>query len=427
MKKSTYYFFIIALIIILFKPVYSADTLYDTYETEIGITINSYAENWTGQKLIDIYNELLNNTHGGEINYLKEINIYPTNPRGGKEEGIYNAVYSKISVLGKEKIIISKENSIELYNMKDKDKVEDIARTLSHEYGHHFTLFYLIKYENKTFEQWKDTILYRVREANKYPKIVGDYSNGHKWNFIEICAEDYVQLYGSPLAKKVYDFDDIKDRYSKGKIDKVIRYDYSTYNINPQENNEIPLALNLPNLKEYWEAASGIKTNCERMSIPNIALTKVEDIGHNKLQYTIQWTKSVDAQNQEAKFYTVVALDETGKEIIPIKTVARGEPRITTVGSIKITKENKIIYYTDNFINRPVKILVYAFNETGGVVGSNELRIDFENPQIGKLEDTPFDINVNNKLEFPEKTEESRFLTFIYKLILFLIHNEQRL
>lgn len=361
------------------------EVLQDEYISDTGITIKSYTENWTGDKLIEVYEELLKNTHGEELTYLKNINLYGNNPSGGKEEGLYNASYKKIQLLGKEKRILSKNNSIDLYNLENKNEVESFAKTLSHEYGHHFTLYYLIQYENKTFEQWKDTELYKARNLKEFQKITDDYDNGHEWSVTEIAAEDYVQLYGSPTAKSIHYFEDIANRYSSGTINKSTTYNYSIYNINPQENRQIPLALELPELILYWEKASGIEIPHKIVSRPNLALVDVENLGYDKVQHTLQWSQSVDENNREVDYYTLIATDLQGNEIIPIKTVKRGEALEAVVGSIRVNDCDTTMFYTDRFINSPKIFKVYGMNSTGGIVSSPSLEVDFNNPKVTNL------------------------------------------
>lgn len=376
---------ILFLLLIIPNISLAEEVLYDQYKTDLGFSINSYCQNWTGDRLEEVYKEFKMNTYGDEIKYLKEINLYSNNPTGGKEEGVYNASYNQLKILGSEKIVLSKNNSIDLYNLEDKDTVEDFSKTLSHEYGHHFTLYYLIDYESKTFEDWENTKMFKARKLAENKNVTNDYINGHQWSIIEICAEDYVQLYGSPTARKIHLFKDIEGRYYSGKINKSASYSYSIFNIHPQENNEIPLALELPSVKKYWEEASGIASIVKSTTKPNLALVDTLKLGYDKKQYKFQWTKSVDDHNEEAKYYTLVATNTEGNQIIPIKTVQQGEPLEAIVGSIRIVEENNIMFYTDSFVNTPQKLNVYAISSSGGIISSESLKVDFDNPKVTSL------------------------------------------
>ncbi|MFZ7131413.1 MAG: hypothetical protein ACOWWR_03560 [Eubacteriales bacterium] len=419
--------FILILCCIASPKVKGQEVLYDQFKTDLGITINSYTENWTGEKLVQVYNELLENAHGNEIKYLKEINLYKDNPSGGNEEGVYNGVYKKISILGKTKVVLTKDCSINLYNLSDKKTVDDFAKTLSHEYGHHFTLFYLIKFENKTFEDFKTTKLFKARKLQEYSKVTNDYTNGHEWSIIEICAEDYVQLYGSPNAKKIVDFKDINERYQDENINETIRYDYGIYNLNPQENNWIPLVLEVEGLKEYWENASGIQSTILQSTKPQIALVKINDLGYNKFQYVFRWTKSENQLGNEADYYTLITSDLQKEIITPIHTVSKEEELQGIVGSIKMDTGNRIMYYTDSFLEKEMLFKVYAIYHQGGVISSQELKVNFSEPQVNQIQEGIEELKLPDEAGYNQEEELSIFdkmFNYIIEKIIQLLYEE---
>ena len=45
----------------------------DVYHTPLGFSIVSNSDNWQGEKLVEIYDELLKNGHSNEIYYLSEV------------------------------------------------------------------------------------------------------------------------------------------------------------------------------------------------------------------------------------------------------------------------------------------------------------------------------------------------------------------
>lgn len=389
MKK---YFIIIATILIIhlcfLRPVQAQEILYDTYEGKLGIEIRSYSPNWKGEKLKQVYKELLNNAHGKEIKYLSIINLYPDNPYGGEEEGLYHGAYQENSFLNHSDYTMKKNRIIDLFNMKEKNEVKDIARTLSHEYGHHFTLYYLIQEEGKIFGQWQDTYYAKIRDLTKDKRVRKDYNNGHQWNITEIAAEDYVQLFGSPNAKISKYYDDIIDRAEKQTLDEVLKWNNHIFNVYPQENMNIPLANDVPNLRQYWEEMSTLKANGgNQPPISTTAgLTQVRDIGYNKKQYILQWTESID-QDSSKLLYTVAAFDESQQQVVPIKTVKKGEKLRAVLGSAKIIRKNEIIFYSDTFIDSTKSIFIFIMDEQGNIVSSNPLNIDFSKPVITDLED----------------------------------------
>jgi hypothetical protein len=175
-------------------------------------------------------------------------------------------------------------------------------------------------------------------------------------------------------------------RYYSGTINKSSSYNYSIYNINPQENRQIPLALELPELIQYWERASGIEMAHKIVSRPNLALVDAENLGYDKIRHTLQWSKSADEHGREVDYYTLIAADLEGNEIIPIKTVKKGEPLEAVIGSIRINEGNTTMFYTDRFANSPKVFKVYGINLAGGIISSHPLEVDFNSPKVTNLD-----------------------------------------
>ena len=386
MKKLWIFTIIIILFFVFTSIIPAEDLIYDVYQGPIGIEIKSYSSNWTGDKLKEIYDELLNNTYGEEIEYLSTINLYPNNPFGGEEEGLYHGAYFSNIFSNKNNYKMKKNREIDLFNMKEKERIEEIAKTLSHEYGHHFTLYYILKGENKTFNEWRDTQYAKIRGLTGDTRVSHDYSNGHQWNITEIAAEDYIQLYGSPNAKTPKYYDDIIIRAEKQTLDETIKWNNHIFNVYPQENFNIPLAHNVSNLRKYWDLMSGIVV--ENQNKPPVAcvvgLTEVKDLGYDKKQFIIRWTESLDIDSSNL-LYTIVVYDEQQNQVIPIKTVKQGEELLATIGSAKIINGNEVIFYSDTFIDTPKNIRVFTMDEHGNIVSSNIIEIDFNNPMTTEI------------------------------------------
>lgn len=364
----------------------ATEVLYDSYKGQLGIEIRSYSPNWTGDKLKEVYEELLNNTHGEEIEYLSTINLYPDNPFGGEEEGLYHGAYQSNLFLNKTNYKTKKNRVIDLFNMIEKESVNEIAKTLSHEYGHHFTFYYILKGENKTFDEWRDTKYAKIRGLTDDTRVRHDYSNGHQWNITEIAAEDYIQLYGSINAKIPSQYDDIILRAEKQTLDEIIKWNNHIFNVYPQENFNIPLANNVSNLQQYWTSISGV--DVDKYNEPPtgsvVGLTEVKNLGHDKKQFIIRWTESEDRDSSNL-LYTLVAYDQKQHQVIPIKTINQGEELVAVIGSTKIINQNEIIFYSDIFIDEPKNIRVFTMDEHGNIVSSNIIVIDFNNPVITEL------------------------------------------
>lgn len=390
--KKRWIFLIVILLFFVFTPLSIAnETLYDVYIGPIGIEIKSYSPNWTGEKLKEVYDELLNNRYGEEIEYLSSINLYPNHPFEGEEEGLYHGAYQSNVFLNKNKYKMKKNRRIDLFNMREKEKVEEIAKILSHEYGHHFTLYYILKEENKTFDEWKDTRYAKIRGLTDDSRVRNDYSNGHQWSIMEIAAEDYTQLYGSINAKTPKYYDDIIVRAEKQRSDETIKWNNHIFNVYPQENIHIPLANNIPALGEYWDLVSGIEIKQKNQApTPSVVgLTDIKNLGYDKNQFIISWTESKDVDSSNL-LYTLVASDEQRQQVIPLKTVKQGEERVAALGSAKIRIGNQIIFYSDTFIDTPKDIRVFTMDEHGNIVSSNAVKVDFNNPVITDIQSVEY-------------------------------------
>ena len=167
-----------------------------SYEGESGITFISYSPAWgTAEKLKEVEAELLKNKHGEELSLIEKVIIYPDYPAGKDTLGQYKAEYQFIG----SEIDLTPGRTINIYGGDDYTTVESIATTLSHEYGHHFTFYYLIEEENLAPENWLDSEYASARNLTSTPAHA-DSTGEYEWLVQEIFAEDYVQLFGSDNA-----------------------------------------------------------------------------------------------------------------------------------------------------------------------------------------------------------------------------------
>lgn len=193
----------------------------DTYVTPEGFKIISHSKKWRGEKLKEVYRELLNNAHGVELQYINSVIISPKKEEQG-ESAILGTQQSQdtsfeVSVNlpalipdGASYRLDSSTSDITLYNMDSYDTIAEAARTIAHEYGHHFTRFYF-------FENEKDYLhsdYYKIRGLKDYSKAkiyqdAEDYQKYYEWDILEMAAEDYVQLLGSKNAKQSQKYNDI--------------------------------------------------------------------------------------------------------------------------------------------------------------------------------------------------------------------------
>lgn len=365
-----------------------------TYIPIKGPQIISYSENWdTCQKLEEIYNELLNNFHSEEIDYLASIYIYPDSP-----DGINGAYYESSTINNRGRYSYGNDSYIELFNGNEYDDVSELALTISHEYGHHFTFYYLITSENKYYNEWYNTQYAKIRQLDKYKEI--DYGASdiymRQWDITEILAFDYVQLFGSELAKKSFDFKDITERINENIID---YYTPNSFNLLPQENLILPLAADVDGLYEYWLNLAGY--HGKQLKLPEKPIPYIKDIedvyyGDNK-KYTIAWTEVPGNRMYE---YTLI-IYPSGMPFFPtaVKTTLTGEIMEANIGSEVIDYGNGEVYGFLESLKGEYEIRVFVKDEDNFIFSSETLFYDFTTGLSGYNESTVKNTLDNSKYE----------------------------
>ncbi|WP_341878189.1 S-layer homology domain-containing protein [Defluviitalea saccharophila] len=381
MKKGIYTASFFILIFILFSSNAEAmarkeyGTPLGTYEGDKGIKIISFSKNWTSQeKLKSVYDELLKNFHGEEITYLSNIYIYPDSP-----DGVAGNYYEDYEISNEGKYVYKKGRYIEIFNGNQYKDVSQFAWVLSHEYGHHFTLYYLLTKENKHFNQWEQTKYAQIRGLTKYKEVeyysVNDTGYIHKWDVAEIAAEDYVQLFGSPTAKKSTDYKDVKERVEQNIKD----YYYSTdsFNLLPQENLSLPLAADVSGLYLYWLGLAGYTTVEPSLpSKPVLTIKKVGEIMPGYSQYEVSWNPISDGKNYE---YTLVSYPvEDNHFPRPVKTVVTGEPMKAYIGSAMSSNKNTNSLILDDQYRGEYYFRLFIKNPKGFMFSTEPIKFKFE-------------------------------------------------
>ncbi|WP_058486262.1 S-layer homology domain-containing protein [Defluviitalea phaphyphila] len=346
------------------------------YEGEIGIKIISFSQNWSSEeKLKEIYDELLRNFHGEEISYLSTIYVYPDSP-----DGVAANYYADFEINEEGKYIYKKDRYIEIFNGDEYKDISELARILSHEYGHHFTLYYLLTKENKHFNQWEQTNYAKVRGLLNYKDVeyysINDTGYIHKWDIAEIAAEDYVQLFGSPNAKKSVDYKDVKERVEEGIKDYY--YNNISFNLLPQENLSIPLAADVPGLYLYWLELAGYTSIEPKLPLkPSINIKKTKEIMPGYYQYEITWDEIEDGNNYE---YTLVSYPVGDNNFPrPIKTVVTGEEMKAYIGSaISTNDEGKINLILDDQYKGEYYFRLFIKNSKGFIFSTDPIKFEFK-------------------------------------------------
>ena len=362
------------------------DSLEDSvYHTPLGFTIISYSEKWTGQKLVEVYDELLKNGHGDEIGYLSEIVLYPQgadysdimDAAGERTDGdIDSYVYVDVPMLFPASLRYDADplvSDITLYYMDRYDDVSEVAQTLAHEYGHHFTIYYFMQDD----EAVRDSEYYAIRDFADYDhevfyNDVMSYYENHMWDIYEIAAEDYVQLLGSPATKQTGEYMDGYD---------LLQADMDTYspelfmNVFPQENIFIPLADEIPGLRQYYYSfislESEYSTPLETVDF-NLQISRHSKYG--KRWYEITWDMvSTDPDVQ----YTLVCYDSDGLMYRPVRTVYGDGEAIAKVGSPVIRHGNWIYWWNDGIPRENRIFKLYMLLPDGRMIASEPFYVDF--------------------------------------------------
>lgn len=357
----------------VYGPSYAAGET-AVYTAPDGFKVVSYSTEWADvKKLGEVYQELLRNTHGEEIKLLRRINIYGgADPDGMSFSGRWYGEWT----IKDGRPYLTGNRYIDIYNGDKYTTIQSIARTLAHEYGHHFTYYYFFRQEKRLWEDWKKSGLAAVRGLQSNPQV-GASGREHAWLIQEIAAEDYVQLFGSPNAKVSYDFKDIAERVNLGQS--TIIYSSDTYNYHPQENYQLPLAANIKGLREYWVRAAGFNYRGGQPPAPvALRLKEVNQLERvTTPQYVFAWDQSSDDRSGPLE-YTLVCFTKNGStgELYPVKTVTDGEPLQAVFGSAK----GQRVYMWEELPGSMAYFVLYTKDGDGLVTSSPVLAVDFTNP-----------------------------------------------
>ncbi len=257
-KKITLFLFLLCSLPILLSldPFTYDSTYYAKYESPEGILFLSYTENWNEPQLQDLYQELLKNKHGGEINLLQEIRVMGgSSPSNNMITGIYHPFIS----------------SITLYKGNEHSNAREYRGTLSHEYGHHFAYYYF-PFHHFPFSTWA-----KLRGLDHMPIHWNSFINysisAHEWYPQEVFADDYVLLYGA--------------------TDETNREDVYTnegfYKRTQHENQKLHNVLDNEELHQFLEQETGIKIDQNR----KLKTPEPIDITEDSLTFSVEKKKDV--------------------------------------------------------------------------------------------------------------------------------------
>ena len=344
----------------------NSDGLYN-YEYN-NIQFISYSKEWDAKDLELLCGELYKNKHGSEIDFLEKVIVYGEDDEDalGVHEDSEQITYVPLTLYSvfpdDFKFQMRDDTSIiTLYGGDSLTTIEQMASTLSHEYGHHFTLYYFNLEGDKDAIEKDPYFEARYVEGSKiiYADDSGDwnyYLDNHMWYLIEIAAEDYVYLMGSPNTRrslKYYDTLDVLRLYVQGKDEQADEYyeytDENSFNLSPHENIVIPLPDNVEGLAELFYEAIGMDVpvyedrSLEAESI-KIKITAREKM--DKRYYNITWNKPWEGEDVT---YTLVAYDENDEIVGAVKSITGDEKAVATIGAVVYETQNYYHYYDSDY------------------------------------------------------------------------------
>lgn len=356
-------------ILFLFKTdIFATPKVYATY-TANTLTITSYSKSWNKNMLKNLYVELISNFHGDEFDFLSDIYIYPNSP-----EGVNGLYYDDIS-LENNNYILGSNAYINLYNGERYNTIPKIAYTLSHEYGHHYMIYNLVKSENLYYNNLKESKYTEIRNLKNSPVSYNIDSEDYlyHWDIMEIMADDYVQLLGSSNAKLSYDYKSVDEllKESKNPYDNP-----SSFNLKPQLNPYIPLAADIPGLYNYLLNISGFTVAPPKIPVK----PKLNNITglialNGEPTYNISW----DNPNKDEVFeYTLVIYPDDNPFVpYPLKTLTSKEPLNVTFGSYSIKQKDDSIKSISQKYEGNYTLKLYIKDSKGFMYSSEPLTSNF--------------------------------------------------
>jgi len=364
-----------------------------SYKTPEGIHIVSYSTSWNERGLILLYEELLKNKHGKEIETLQSIILHAEPARnrlgqltpietisiiefsfGALSDGLSFSINRRVSV-------------IEIFNADELSTIEDVARTLSHEYGHLYTFYYFFtSSEGSTWDSLASTRYAELRKSEEYDLVTllrmdsFTYRKEYLRVLFEIAAEDYVQIMGSPTTRQVVKFLDVSERLYGQEYPSSVNWN-SAMNGWPQANMAIPLASEMPGLTEYFYSFIDEDPPHREHSKLDIAIDiERKSVGYNLVggyQTFVHYILSWNTPYQDA-IYTLVCFDPKDPSVvIPIKTIFPGENARATIGAVTSEGWSYITILNDVFIKGTKAFFVIALLPDGSLYRSEPLWYEF--------------------------------------------------
>ena len=290
--------FVLPILLSLDSTAYMSNYL-AKYKSPEGILFLSYTDTWTEDKLENLYLELINNKHGDEIYNLQEVRVFGEGMASDRyTRGQYNAL----------------TNTITLYHGDKYIEPTAFREILSHEYGHHFTYYYL-NHHHFPFSKWAK--LRGLEDESIQWNAFWNYTSAsHQWYPQEIIADDYVLLYGptSPV--------DLKDVYSNEAF----------YLKTQHDNQDISNVLENRQLHRYLEEVTGIPIDSTRIidtpkfkilkdNVLSFNVTEKENVAYRLNLTFFEKDGSTYTKGDDQEFLTITNEQHQGVITFPLKQI----------------------------------------------------------------------------------------------------------
>jgi hypothetical protein len=361
------------------------------YRAPEGFTLISYSSAWDETMLRALREELLLNQHGSEINFLHEVIVFPDEQERSVLASYtittdttrfvmpFPAMPSDFGINFGQGIGI-----IHLYGGDTVTTIAGMAASLSHEYGHLFTFYHMFNEALAAGGDLLNTEFARLREASLHNLITRSDRGDDYWEqrfryLIEVAAEDFVQLMGSPTTRQVVDFVDVRQRLNSAEGPEST---LGARNAFPQENLMIPLANEVPGLAEYFFSFIN-RTPPEPIQprqeiIPEITQhVRVFDLVSGQrtfIYYEITWNTPYDGA-----IYTLVTYDPANYSGwgLPIRTIRPGVSASAIIGEYVVERGGQVVFLNDNLAEGTRVFLVIAQLPDGTFFTSEKLTHTF--------------------------------------------------
>ncbi|MCL2249607.1 MAG: hypothetical protein FWC13_10085 [Oscillospiraceae bacterium] len=391
------------------------------YRAPEGFTLISHSSAWDETMLRALREELLLNQHGNEINFLHELIVFP-------DEQDRNVLASYTMTTDTTRFVmpfpampndfgISFGQGIGIIHLYGGDTVTTIAgmaASLSHEYGHLFTFYHMFNEALAAGEDLRNTEFARLRGAYMHDLITRSDRGEDYWEqrfryLIEVAAEDFVQLMGSPTTRQVVDFVDVRQRINTAEAPETM---LGARNAFPQENLMIPLANEAPGLAEYFFSFINRTPPEPVQPRQEIVLEITQRVRSFDLvagqriviYYEITWNTPYDGA-----IYTLVTYDPanyTGWGI-PIRTIRPGITASAIIGEYAVQRDGQVHFLNDNLAEGTRVFMVIAQLPDGTFFTSEKLTHTFLGEPIAPpITESEYDEN-GEETENAEESAES--------------------